>query len=114
MKAVRQTPYEALPAADNYHGTHLAGIVGARTGNGVGVAGVAPHVAIMPCKFLDSKGNGYTSDAIRCMAYALQARPCSGATGRAAAGQPGGLLPVGQGQSVAWVQAGGMLAVSLN
>ena len=26
----------------------------------------------MALKFLDSNGNGYTSDAIRCMSYALQ------------------------------------------
>lgn len=60
-----------LPA-DNFHGTHLAGIVGARTDNGIGVAGVSPAVNVMACKFLDSRGNGYTSDAIRCMSYALQ------------------------------------------
>lgn len=58
--------------ADNFHGTHLAGIVGARTDNRLGVAGVSPLVRIMACKFLDKNGDGYTSDAIRCMAYALQ------------------------------------------
>ena len=37
-----------------------------------GVAGISPNVKLMACKFLDNKGNGYISDAIRCMSYALQ------------------------------------------
>lgn len=32
------------------HGTHVAGTVGERTGNGVGVAGIAFNVALMPIK----------------------------------------------------------------
>ena len=63
-----------LPVADNFHGTHLAGIVGAVCNNHIGVCGVTPSVKAMACKFLDSNGNGYTSDAIRCMSYALQVR----------------------------------------
>ena len=35
-------------AYDNSHGTGVAGIVGARAGNGQGSAGVAPDVSIMP------------------------------------------------------------------
>ncbi|MGE0593311.1 MAG: S8 family serine peptidase [Vicinamibacterales bacterium] len=36
------------------HGTHVAGTLGALTGNGVGVAGMAFNVRIMPVKVLDS------------------------------------------------------------
>ena len=44
------------PQDDHGHGTHVAGIVGAETGNGVGVAGVAPEARLMPVKVLDSSG----------------------------------------------------------
>jgi len=53
------------PSDDNSHGTHCAGTVAAIGNNGVGVIGVAPNTKIMPLKFLNSQGSGYTSDAIR-------------------------------------------------
>jgi subtilisin family serine protease len=57
---------------DFFHGTHLAGLVAAACNNGVGGCGVAPGVKIMGCKFLDAAGNGYTSDAVRCLNYAVK------------------------------------------
>jgi hypothetical protein len=37
---------------DHYgHGTHVAGIIAAAAGNGVGIVGIAPHCRIMPLKF---------------------------------------------------------------
>ena len=58
------------PNDDNGHGTHVAGSIGAVGNNGKGVTGVAWAVKIMACKFLDSTGNGYTSDAIEALDYA--------------------------------------------
>jgi len=58
-------------ADDYFHGTHLAGIVGASCNNRVGICGVSPLVKLMGCKFLDGAGNGYTSDAVRCLNYAI-------------------------------------------
>lgn len=52
------------------HGTHLAGILGAVTDNGKGVAGVAWQVQIMTSRFLDSAGQGAISDAVACIDYA--------------------------------------------
>jgi len=46
-----------LPQDDQGHGTHVAGIVGAETGNGVGVESVAPGARLMPVKVLDSGGS---------------------------------------------------------
>lgn len=40
------------PLDDDGHGTHVAGIAAATTGNGLGVAGTAPDAAIMPIKVL--------------------------------------------------------------
>ncbi len=52
------------------HGTHVAGIIGARGNNGKGIAGVAWEVQLMPLKFLDESGKGYTSGAIAALQYA--------------------------------------------
>ncbi len=40
------------------HGTHIAGIVAQTTGNGIGVAGVAPEAAIMPIRVLRPDTSG--------------------------------------------------------
>lgn len=49
------------PSDDHWHGTHVAGIAGASTNNGIGVAGVCWNAKIMPIKVLDSTGSGYYS-----------------------------------------------------
>ncbi len=42
----------------NFHGTHVAGTIGAETNNGIGVAGIAHKASIMPVKVLDRFGSG--------------------------------------------------------
>jgi subtilisin family serine protease len=44
---LRRNFVDELPDAAESHGTAVAGIIGARVGNGVGIAGVAPHAKIM-------------------------------------------------------------------
>src|SRR6185503_8927224 len=44
------------------HGTHVAGTIAAQANNGMGVAGVAPGITIMPVKVMDNNGQGYWSD----------------------------------------------------
>jgi subtilisin family serine protease len=57
------------PMDDYFHGTHVAGTIGAVGNNAVGVTGVNWHVTLLPCKFLDSTGTGTTGDAITCFDY---------------------------------------------
>jgi thermitase len=56
------------------HGTHVAGILGAVGNNASGVAGVNWATTILPVKWLDSAGNGSTSDLISALDWVLQAR----------------------------------------
>jgi thermitase len=51
-------------ADDHGHGTHVAGIIGARSGNGIGVASVAPEVKILGIKVLNSSGSGTLGSVI--------------------------------------------------
>lgn len=60
----------ANPDDDNFHGTHVAGTIGASAGNGIGVVGVCWQVTLVPLKFLDANGSGYTSDAVAAVYYA--------------------------------------------
>ncbi|MBI4041825.1 MAG: S8 family serine peptidase [Deltaproteobacteria bacterium] len=62
----------ADPMDDNFHGTHVAGIVGALADNGVGSLGVSPSVSLMACKFTNEKGEGTTNHAIRAITYAVR------------------------------------------
>lgn len=66
------SPAMARPAAEFGHGTHLSGIIGAKADSHNNIAGVAPNVKIMTCKFLDKWGNGQISDAARCLSYAVK------------------------------------------
>jgi hypothetical protein len=54
---------------NNFHGTHVAGIIAARR-NGVGVVGVAPNVTLVPIKVCDANGSCYVSDVVQGLTYA--------------------------------------------
>ena len=57
------------PKDDHFHGTHVAGIIGAVGNNGKGLVGVNWRVKIMALKFLSSEGEGTIDDAIECFEY---------------------------------------------
>jgi thermitase len=59
------------PMDDNGHGTHVAGIIGATGNNGLGIAGVMWNVRLMPVKILNSDGQGWNSDEIEGINYAV-------------------------------------------
>ncbi len=57
------------PMDDHYHGTHVAGTVGAVGNNGIGVVGVNWNVKLLACKFFDASGFATTEGAIECLDY---------------------------------------------
>lgn len=61
---------DANPADELGHGTHVAGIIGARGNNSLGVVGVSWDVRLMPLRVLDAAGSGFTSDVADAFAYA--------------------------------------------
>ncbi|HLL47162.1 MAG TPA: S8 family serine peptidase [Longimicrobiaceae bacterium] len=59
-----------LKGPDASHGTHVAGIVGAERGNGVGVDGIAPAVRIMPVRVVPD-GDERDKDVANAIRYAV-------------------------------------------
>lgn len=57
---------------DHGHGTHVAGIIGARGNDQLGIAGINWNVKLMSLKFLDSNGGGDMASAIKAIKYAIQ------------------------------------------
>jgi Tol biopolymer transport system component/subtilisin family serine protease len=70
----------SYPPSENYagdvddHGTHVAGTIGARGNNAIGVTGVNWQVSLMPLKFLTDDGVGTSADLLRALAYAKAMR----------------------------------------
>lgn len=58
---------------NNFHGTHVAGIVAAQA-NGHGVVGVAPNVTLVPVKVCDAAGFCYAGAVTAGITYAGDAR----------------------------------------
>ena len=59
-------------ARDEYgHGTHVAGIIAARSSRNRGMVGVAPAARIVNLKVLDSEGAGYASSVIEAIDWAI-------------------------------------------
>src|SRR5688572_26061162 len=70
-------------ADTEFHGTHVAGIVGAVGNNNLGVAGVNWSVGLMSLKVLNIFGGGNTADAIEAVEYALMMRQLWESTSKA-------------------------------
>jgi subtilisin family serine protease len=64
--------YHTNDPMDRYfHGTHVAGIIGAVTNNDMGMAGIMHHVSLMGVKGISDGGWGFSSDLIAGIYYAV-------------------------------------------
>ena len=60
------------PYDQNGHGTHVVGILVARTGNGLGVASVAPDAKVLPLRVLNGDNSGASVDAAAAIDMAVE------------------------------------------
>ena len=58
---------------ENGHGTHVAGIIGARGNNGRGISGLCWKVKIINVRIMDADGRGYVAQQVAGIEYALRA-----------------------------------------
>lgn len=65
-------PDEPYNENGHYHGTHVAGIIGAVGNNSIGISGVAQNVQIMALKVFRPNGYGYSSDIMEALDYVSQ------------------------------------------
>lgn len=59
------------PMDEQDHGTHCAGTIAGVGNNGVGVVGVSWKAQIMAMRFMGPDGSGATSDAVKCIDWAV-------------------------------------------
>lgn len=60
------------PRDSGGHGTRIAGIIGARGNNGIGVAGVAWDVSLMALRVFDANGQGTVSNIVAAINFAIE------------------------------------------
>jgi subtilisin family serine protease len=58
-------------SSSHFHGSHVAGIIGAVANRSSKLIGHSQVVRILPLKFIDKNGTGNTSNAIRAIDYAI-------------------------------------------
>jgi serine protease AprX len=67
--------FNDLPSDDYGHGTHVAGIIaGSGYDSGGRRMGIAPGARLLGLKVLDGQGNGYVSDVIAAIDYAISVK----------------------------------------
>lgn len=59
------------PMDDNDHGTHVSGIIAAKSGNGYSMAGICADAQILPIKVLDANGSGNNENLAKAVKYAV-------------------------------------------
>ena len=64
----------STPSDEHGHGTHVAGIIGAVRGNGIGISGVCPNISLMILKYYSPNASGKENleNTIKSFIYAVQ------------------------------------------
>jgi serine protease len=62
---------DPVPLDENGHGTHVAGTIAEKTGNGIGLTGLAYGAKLMPVRVLDRNGSGRADEIARGIRYAV-------------------------------------------
>jgi subtilisin family serine protease len=65
-----RTNTRAIQTPAHWHGTHVAGTIGAHGNNGIGVSGVAWDVRIMPLNVFGTDGSASLDDVVRAIVFA--------------------------------------------
>jgi serine protease len=65
---------DRVPLDENGHGTHVAGTIGEKTGNAIGVTGLAYRAKLMPVRVLDRHGRGQASEIAKGIRFAVAHR----------------------------------------
>ena len=112
--SVAFTPSLSGPPAwadDNFHGTHVGGIV---TTNNIGTAGVAPNVTLIAIKVLNSTGSGTFADVIAGLIWAadVHANVANLSLGALFPKNGAGTLVAALNKAVNYANAHGVLVVS--
>jgi serine protease len=63
--------HDRLPLDENGHGTHVAGTIAEKTGNGFGLTGLAYGAKLMPVRVLDRRGRGNALEIARGIRFAV-------------------------------------------
>ncbi len=66
--------HDRLPLDENGHGTHVAGTIAEKTGNGFGLTGLAYGAKLMPVRVLDRQGRGDALAIARGIRFAVAHR----------------------------------------
>jgi serine protease len=62
---------DPLPLDENGHGTHVAGTIGEKTDNGIGLTGIAYRAKLMPVRVLDRHGRGDATQIAKGIRFAV-------------------------------------------
>jgi serine protease len=65
---------DRVPLDENGHGTHVAGTIGEKTDNAVGLTGLAYRAKLMPVRVLDKHGRGQATDIAKGIRFAVAHR----------------------------------------
>lgn len=64
--------HDKLPLDENGHGTHVAGTIGEKTDNGIGLTGLAYRAKLMPVRVLNRRGRGNAVTVAKGIRFAIE------------------------------------------